>query len=333
MANDFYNHANFPGTRASLSSAAMSAELESIQQGFDKIAPLTGYGGYFLRVNAGESAYEAVAPASVLASLDADLVALAAVSATGMLVRTGSGTADARTIQVTAGTGLQITNGDGVSGNPVLAGLDASDTVKGVVELATSAETQTGTDTARAVTPAGLAATAMYQGKQTLHIPATAMVVRVTNGPAAGTVETTTNKVMVKTLDFDQSTAEYAQFSIRMPKSWDEGTVTAEFQWSSNVSGTNSVVWALRAVAISDDDALDSAFGTAVTVTDAQTAQGDLMKTAETGAMTIAGSPAVGDWVVFEVYRDAANGSDTLAGDARLHGVTIFYTTDGKNDA
>lgn len=33
MANDFYNHANFPGTRAALSSSAMSAELESVQQG------------------------------------------------------------------------------------------------------------------------------------------------------------------------------------------------------------------------------------------------------------------------------------------------------------
>lgn len=36
---------------------------------------------------------------------------------------------------------------------------DASTTVKGVVELATNAETQTGTDSARAVTPAALAAT------------------------------------------------------------------------------------------------------------------------------------------------------------------------------
>jgi uncharacterized membrane protein len=36
--------------------------------------------------------------------------------------------------------------------------LDASETVKGVVELATNAETITGSDTARAVTPAGVAA-------------------------------------------------------------------------------------------------------------------------------------------------------------------------------
>lgn len=36
---------------------------------------------------------------------------------------------------------------------------DASDTVKGILETATTAETQTGTDTTRAVTPAGAAAT------------------------------------------------------------------------------------------------------------------------------------------------------------------------------
>ena len=83
MANDFYNHANFPGTRAALSSSAMSAELESVQQGFDKLAPLSGYGGYFLRVTAGESGYEAIAPASVLSALDADLAAIAAISSTG----------------------------------------------------------------------------------------------------------------------------------------------------------------------------------------------------------------------------------------------------------
>ena len=42
---------------------------------------------------------------------------------------------------------------------------DASTTVKGVVELATAAETQTGTDATRAVTPAGLASLAATEGR------------------------------------------------------------------------------------------------------------------------------------------------------------------------
>lgn len=46
---------------------------------------------------------------------DADLSAFAAISSNGIIVRTGNGTATARTI--TASGGLTITNGDGVSGN------------------------------------------------------------------------------------------------------------------------------------------------------------------------------------------------------------------------
>lgn len=174
--------------------------------------------------------------------------------------------------------------------------------------------------------------TGIKQGKHTIAVPAAAMIARTTSGAAGGTVESTTNKIMIKTLDFDQTTNEYAQFSIPMPKSWDEGTITAQFLWSSAVSGTNAVIWGLQAVAISDDDVLDAAFGTAQTVTDAQTAQGDLMITAETSAITIAGTPAAGDLVVFQIYRDAAAGGDTLAGDARLHAVRILYTVNAGDD-
>lgn len=192
--------------------------------------------------------------------------------------------------------------------------------------------TLTGTTNVTLPVSGTLTASADILGKQTISVPAAAMVTRVTNGPATGKAETATNKVILSTLDFDPSTAEYAQFSVRMPKAWNLGTLTATFLWSS-ASGTGNVVWGLQAVAISDDDVLDAAFGTAVTVTDAVTAAGDLMQSAETGAMTVAGTPAAGDWVVFQVYRDAANGSDTFAGDARLHGVALFYTTSALNDA
>ncbi|WP_069660810.1 beta strand repeat-containing protein [Arcticibacter eurypsychrophilus] len=52
-------------------------------------------------------------------SLDDDLTAVAALTGTGLIARTADGTATTRTI--TPGTGINVTFGDGVSGNPTVA--------------------------------------------------------------------------------------------------------------------------------------------------------------------------------------------------------------------
>jgi hypothetical protein len=62
--------------------------------------------------------------------------------ANGIVVRTALNVTTARTL--TAGTNVSVSNGDGVSGNPTVNVADASTTAKGVVELATSAETTAG---------------------------------------------------------------------------------------------------------------------------------------------------------------------------------------------
>ena len=55
--------------------------------------------------------------------------------------------------------------------------------------------------------------------------------------------------------------------------------------------------------------------------------------TAVSGAVTIGGSPADDDYKFFQLYRDAADCSDTFTGDARVLGIKLFYTTDAANDA
>jgi len=171
-------------------------------------------------------------------------------------------------------------------------------------------------------------------GTETIYVPAAAMTARTTNGAAAGTAETTTNKIMLSTLDFDTTTQEFAQFAVRMPKSWNLGTVTATFTWSHAATATNfGVVWALEAVAISDQDAGDAAVGTAQQIADTGGTTNTLYVTSATSAITIAGTPAAQDWVVFQVKRVPADASDTMAIDARLHGVTVNFTTNASTDA
>lgn len=171
-------------------------------------------------------------------------------------------------------------------------------------------------------------------GRQSLFIPAAAMTSRTTNGPFLLLSELSTNKVMLRGIDFDASTPEYAQFMLRMPKAWDRGTVTAVFVWRHGSTTTNfKVSWGLQAVAVSNDDALDVAFGTAQYANDTGGTTNDVYFSPETSAITIAGSPASEDLVLFQVLRKADDATnDTLAIDATLLGVTIYLTTNAETD-
>lgn len=171
-------------------------------------------------------------------------------------------------------------------------------------------------------------------GKQNLPVPAGAMTPNTTNGPAIGTVETTTNKNMFVTLDYDSTTSESAQFAIAFGNSWGAGTVTFQPVWSHAATTTNfGVVWELSAVAVSDGDAGDVAFGTGQTSTDTGGTTNTIYIGPESAAITITGSPVTGDYVMFKLARLPANASDTMAIDARLHSIKLFIMTTAGNDA
>jgi hypothetical protein len=171
-------------------------------------------------------------------------------------------------------------------------------------------------------------------GQQTIWIPAGAMTARTTNGAVSGSVETTTNKIMLQSFDFDTAADEHVQFAIQMPKGWDEGDIVAQAVWSHPSTTTNfGVVWFIQAVAFADGDAGDTAFGTAVSMTDTGGTTNDIYISPESSAMTVAGSPAAEEYVVFQVYRDVSDANDNLAVDARLHGIKLHYTIDAGNDS
>jgi hypothetical protein len=174
-----------------------------------------------------------------------------------------------------------------------------------------------------------------YQGRQTMWVPAAAMRPTVSNGCAAlADAETTAGNPDITGLAFDAAADEHAQFSVEMPKSWDAGTITFQASWESAAADTDGVAIALQGVAISDGDTYDVSYGTAIVVTDAaQSTPEDRYVTPESGAVTIAGSPANSDVVMFRIFRDVSDAADTAVEDMVLTGIRIFYTTDAGNDA
>ena len=190
-----------------------------------------------------------------------------------------------------------------------------------------------GTGVAKAVDGGDNTAAIKIAGKETIWVPAVAMYPNSTNGCAAIAQVELSNGPEIKTLDFDKDSDEFAQFAVAFPKSWNEGTVTFQAYFTADSTNTGTVSWGLSGVAIADNDSVNTAFGTQVAPT-AKAHSGtanDLDVTAESGAVTIAGSPSTDEEVFFQISRDVS--ADSLTADAKLLGVKLFFTTDAANDA
>ena len=190
-----------------------------------------------------------------------------------------------------------------------------------------------GTGVIQAEDGGGTVAAVKIAGKETIWIPAVAMYPATSNGCGSlAQTELTAQRPEVKALPFDASSDEYAQFAVAFPKSWNEGTVTFQSFWSCTGTNTGTVCFAMQGVAVSSDDTLDVAMGTAVpnTALAASGTANDLMVNVESGAVTIGGSPAAGDECFFNIFRDVS--ADDQTADARLLGIKLYFTTDAAND-
>ena len=189
-----------------------------------------------------------------------------------------------------------------------------------------------GTGVIKAEDSGGNVSAVKIAGKETIWVPAVAMYPNTTNGAANIAQTELGNGPELKTLDFDKDSDEFAQFAVAFPKSWNEGTITFQAFFTANTTNTGTTSFALQGVAIADNGDLNTAFGTAVAPT-AKAMSGtanDLAVTAESGAITIAGSPSTDEYVFFQIFRDVSE--DTLTADAKLLGVKLFFTTDAAND-
>jgi hypothetical protein len=160
-----------------------------------------------------------------------------------------------------------------------------------------------------------------------LFLSAAGKVPATTNGAVQNKNVAVTNVQNFYTLDFDPTTQKFAHALVVMPSDWNAGTITASFYWTATGVSTNSVVWALEARAYADSDTIDQAYGTPQQIADAHTATAlQNQNSGATPAITIGGTPAASQLVMFRVKRVPADASDTLAVDAMLIGVMISYT-------
>ena len=167
-------------------------------------------------------------------------------------------------------------------------------------------------------------------GSTNVWVPAAQMIPRTTNGCGVNSLETATYKINYDVLEFDPGTNEYAQFALVLPNNWGTTTqtITMKFHWTA-ASGTAGqvVYWMAQARSYPDNSQLDQTQGSVVTTTDAfQTAAYEHISAASS-AITIGGTPANGNMIIVQIYRDASNVNDTLISDAQLLGVEITYST------
>ena len=181
--------------------------------------------------------------------------------------------------------------------------------------------------------PTVASAAVLTAGVENIWVPAAAMTPRDNAGCAAlTTVAAGTNgRPDFHVLDFDNSSDEHAQFTIAMPKSWDGGNVYYYVYWIG-LAATTGVTWGLEVLSLNDNEEFNQAYVNPILVDD--DSQGDvteLLVSAKSAAIACSG--ADNDLLCFQVYRDVSAGNDDMAGDARLWGLLLEYTTNAATDA
>lgn len=145
--NEYYDSTGVPASRAALSSATMRAVFDKIEDGFCLLPELSGNGSLPVFVNAAGTEMEAVSAAAAKTALGL-----------GNVDNTSDATKNSAVATLTNKTFVAPALGTPASGNLANCVFTwASSIIRGIVELATIAEVNTGSDADRAVTPDALA--------------------------------------------------------------------------------------------------------------------------------------------------------------------------------
>lgn len=165
-----------------------------------------------------------------------------------------------------------------------------------------------------------------------IWIPATAMTATSTAGATATSSEEwddATNDIMRNYMEFGASADSFACFDLVMPSAWDRGDIKFKVYWtgSETSSSGEDAYFTLHGGAVGDNEDLDVAVDSDADGYVNDTLQDDdtdkLHISPASGAITLAGTPALGDMVHFKLSRDISEETSSAAGAVRVFGIMI----------
>lgn len=132
--------------------------------------------------------------------LDSDLTAIAGLSTTGIIVRSGTGTALTRSIAV-SGTGISLTNADGIAGNPTItSNATSANTVSTIVARDASGNFAAGAITMSSASVSGQAIADVLSTVKTGAVGATRLYINSPSGQTAAIARFMVNDVDVASI-------------------------------------------------------------------------------------------------------------------------------------
>ena len=129
---------------------------------------------------------------------------------------------------------------------------------------------------------------------------------------------------------YDGTQIEYLVTQIKMPDSWNRGTLRLKIHWTpdAGASAGDVVLWQTQIRAYGNGDDIDAAWGgSIVEISDTVLSGADdtYHITDRTGAVTVSPSASLGDILALYISRDPTDAADTMTEDALLHGVEVEF--------
>lgn len=135
---------------------------------------------------------------------------------------------------------------------------------------------------------------------------------------ARGTLTTVDGRY--DTLDFDDTTDEFAGITLDLGNDYDGSAITIKFWWTAAVN-TGVCRWFIRGAVLGQDDPMGFT-GQAGTLN--ETVSGTVNAANESVISTVPSGS--GTLLNVQLFRNASSGSDTMVGDARIFAMSISYS-------